>query len=76
MGHESCFVAVHFGAGFHSASKELQYRKLMSLCCSETLKNLEFTDNLIESLVIGIKILEVCEKCIFLEINYVRTVVF
>lgn len=60
MGFESsCFVAVHFGAGFHSTAKEAQYEKLMNLCCSETLKSLESTNNLVGSLVIGIKILEV-----------------
>ena len=61
MGLESCFVAVHFGAGFHSAEKENVYKKLMKNCCMETLQILESSDNLIDSLVAGIKILEVRE---------------
>jgi len=59
MGQKSCFVAVHFGAGFHSKDKESSYKKLMESCCINTLQNLESSDNLIASLVIGIKILEV-----------------
>lgn len=39
--------------------KENTYKKLMKKCCIETLQNLEASDNLIDSLVIGIKILEV-----------------
>ncbi len=59
MGQPSCFVTVHFGAGYHSMEKENTYKKLMKKCCIETLQNLEASDNLIDSLVIGIKILEV-----------------
>jgi hypothetical protein len=59
MGQNSCFVAVHFGAGFHSKDKESLFRKLMESCCILTLQNFEFSDNIIESLVLGIKVLEV-----------------
>lgn len=59
MGQKSCFVAAHFGAGFHSKDKESSYIKLMETCCIKTLKNLESSDNIIASLVIGVKILEV-----------------
>lgn len=59
MGQSSCFVAVHFGAGFHSLEKENAYKKLMKKCCIETLQVLETSDNLINALVTGIKILEV-----------------
>lgn len=59
MGQNPCFVAVHCGAGFHSKTKENSYKKLIEICCNKTLKNLESTDNLVESLVLGIKELEV-----------------
>lgn len=59
MGRNSCFVAVHFGAGFHSVEKENSYKILMERCCIKTLQNLEVSDDLIESLVLGIRLLEV-----------------
>lgn len=62
MGQKPCFIAVHFGAGFHSKDKENSYKKLMESCCINTLQKLESTDNLIDSLVLGIKILEVTQS--------------
>lgn len=59
MGRNSCFVVVHFGAGFHSVEKENSYKTLMERCCIKTLQNLEVSDDLIESLVLGIRLLEV-----------------
>ena len=62
MGQQSCFVAVHFGAGYHSKDMENAFKKLMKFCCNKTLKKLEASDNLIDSLVLGIKILEVTKN--------------
>ena len=59
MGYRPSFVAVHFGAGYHSVEKELLYKDLMNKCCSETILLLDKSDNLIEAIVFGIKILEV-----------------
>lgn len=53
------FVAAHFGAGYHSFDKEENYRILMNKCCSETAKFLETSDQLIEAIILGIRILEV-----------------
>lgn len=74
MGQKSCFVAVHFGAGYHSNSKESAYEKLMEKCCTEALYILETTNDLIESLVVGIRILEVLVRQIRQFIKYSRTV--
>ena len=60
MGCRPCFVAVHFGAGYHSLEKEKYYKNLMDKCCTETINFLENSGNLIEAVVFGIKILEVC----------------
>lgn len=59
MGHNYSFVAVHLGAGNHSVKNENLYKKLIKKCCKETLNILENSDDLISSLVHGIKILEV-----------------
>lgn len=56
---QSCFVSVHLGAGFHSPTRESAYKKLIKKCCEETLSELEVSDNLLTSIVNGIKILEV-----------------
>lgn len=59
MGYRPSFVAVHFGAGYHSVEKEEVYRVLMNKCCTETTHHLDKSNDLIEALVFGIKILEV-----------------
>ena len=66
MGFMPCFVAVHFGAGYHSEEKEFIYKELMNRCCIETLNILEKSNDLIESLVTGIKILEVVLMFLFI----------
>lgn len=59
MGCRPSFVAVHFGAGYHSIEKEELYKALMNKCCTETTHLLDESDDLIEAVVFGIKILEV-----------------
>lgn len=59
MGRKSCHVFVHFGAGYHSKNNESIYKNLMERCCAKTLSFLEESDDLVCSIVQGIKILEV-----------------
>ena len=59
MGCRPRFVAVHFGAGYHSIEKEKQYKALMEKCCTETINFLDKSGDLIEAVVYGTKILEV-----------------
>lgn len=38
---ESCFVALHIGAGYHSQAKSAVYRKLCDDVCSEVMQLLK-----------------------------------
>lgn len=59
MGHSKCFVLVHLGAGYHSPQKQKLYENLIKKCSEKIMVVLDNSNNLIDALVHGIKILEV-----------------
>jgi hypothetical protein len=62
---DSCFVAVHIGAGFHSQSKTPAYRSLCESICSEVIELLKQGSPARDAVAYAISLLEV-HQCLSL----------